>query len=79
MRTESDTLPDGERERWSNRERRNSGSVWSKRERFDRVSSSAMAEEGGEERARETIRTFSGSCSDGCGKEKVRSREKRVK
>lgn len=43
MRVDSDCLAEGDRERRSNRERRGSGSVWSKRERFARRSSSAIA------------------------------------
>lgn len=42
VRVDSDCLADGDRERRSNRERRDSGSVWSKRERLTRRSSSAM-------------------------------------
>lgn len=43
VRVDSDCLAEGDRERRSNRERRGSGSVWSKRERLTRRSSSVMA------------------------------------
>lgn len=46
VRADSDCLLDGDRERRSKRERRGSGSVWSKRDRFTRCSSSAMVKGG---------------------------------